>query len=148
MTKLWLSTDGRIPIAIFWSRFLAPVAFILGVTLAMTGGGLPFLFICLLVVVPFSIGAVKRLHDLNFPGWIGFLLYIAGPVMQLGWLLFGSNDEPRVVLRGWSGFPIYADDFAFLAGAAWFFLFVFTTVFISLSPGTKGSNKYGPNPVG
>jgi hypothetical protein len=53
-----------------------------------------------------------------------------------------------VVFRVWSGVPIYSEDVAFGIGAVWFFFFVFTTVFISLSPGREGSNKYGPNPLG
>ena len=106
------------------------------------------MFVFLLVIWPSTVGAVKRLHDLNFPGWIGFVLWMVGPVLQVGWALFGSAPEPTVILRGWSGVPIYSEDIAFGVGAVWFFFFVFASVFISLSPGTRGSNKYGPDPLG
>ena len=148
MSKLWWSTAGRIPVVIFWTRFLIPAALILGVSRIVSGGGLLFTCAFVLLIWPFTVGAVKRLHDLNLPGWIGFVLWTIGPSLQVLWALFASTSEPIVVFRGWSEVPIYSEDLAFGVGAVWFFLFVFTTVFISLSPGRKGSNKYGPNPLG
>ncbi|MBO76132.1 MAG: hypothetical protein CME17_01770 [Gemmatimonadetes bacterium] len=148
MSKLWWSTAGRIPVVIFWTRFLIPAALILGVARIVSGGGLLFTCAFVLLIWPFTVGAVKRLHDLNLPGWIGFILWTIGPSLQVLWALFASTSEPTVVFRGWSEVPIYSEDLAFGVGAVWFFLFVFTTVFISLSPGRKGSNKYGPNPLG
>ena len=148
MSKLWWSTAGRIPVVIFWTRFLIPAALILGVSRIVSGGGLLFTCAFILLIWPFTVGAVKRLHDLNLPGWIGFVLWTIGPSLQVLWALFASTSEPTVVFRGWSEVPIYSEDLAFGVGAVWFFLFVFTTVFISLSPGRKGSNKYGPNPLG
>ena len=148
MTKLWWSPAGRIPVVVFWTRFLIPAALILGVARVVSDGGLLFICAFLLLIWPFTVGAVKRLHDLNFPGWIGFVLWTAGPLLQVVWAVFGSASEPMVVFRGWSEVPIYSGDLAFGVGAVWFFFFVFTTVFISLSPGRKGSNKYGPNPLG
>tara|TARA_B100001123_G_C15322408_1_gene1028394 strand:- start:1101 stop:1547 length:447 start_codon:yes stop_codon:yes gene_type:complete len=148
VSKLWWSTAGRIPVVIFWTRFLIPAALILGVARIVSGGGLLFTCAFILLIWPFTVGAVKRLHDLNLPGWIGFVLWTVGPSLQVLWALFGSTSEPTVVFRGSSEVPIYSEDLAFGLGAAWFFLFVFTTVFISLSPGRKGSNKYGPNPLG
>ena len=148
MSKLWCSTAGRIPVVVFWTRFLIPAALILGVTRIVSGGGLLFTCAFILLIWPFTVGAVKRLHDLNLPGWIGFVLWTVGPSLQVLWALFASTSEPTVVFRGWSEVPIYSEDLAFGVGAVWFFLFVFTTVFISLSPGRKGSNKYGPNPLG
>ena len=148
MSKLWWSTAGRIPVVIFWTRFLIPAALILGVARIVSGGGLLFTCAFILLIWPFTVGAAKRLHDLNLPGWIGFVLWTVGPSLQVLWALFASTSEPTVVFRGWSEVPIYSEDLAFGVGAVWFFLFVFTTVFISLSPGRKGSNKYGPNPLG
>ena len=148
MSKLWWSTAGRIPVVIFWTRFLIPAALILGVSRIVSGGGLLFTCAFVLLIWPFTVGAVKRLHDLNLPGWIGFVLWTVGPSLQVLWALFASTSEPTVVFRGSSEVPIYSEDLAFGVGAVWFFLFVFTTVFISLSPGRKGSNKYGPNPLG
>ena len=147
MSKLWWSTAGRIPVVIFWTRFLIPAALILGVARIVSGGGLLFTCAFILLIWPFTVGAVKRLHDLNIPGWIGFVLWTVGPSLQVLWALFASTSEPTVVFRGSSEVPIYSEDLAFGVGAVWFFLFVFTTVFISLSPGRKGSNKYGPNPL-
>jgi|TARA_B100000686_G_scaffold112390_1_gene119957 uncharacterized membrane protein YhaH (DUF805 family) len=148
VSKLWWSTAGRIPVVIFWTRFLIPAALILGVARIVSGGGLLFTCAFILLIWPFTVGAVKRLHDLNLPGWIGFVLWTVGPSLQVLWALFASTSEPTVVFRGSSEVPIYSEDLAFGVGAVWFFLFVFTTVFISLSPGRKGSNKYGPNPLG
>jgi len=146
--KLWWSTTGRIPVVVFWTRFLIPAALILGVARIVSGGGLLFTCAFILLIWPFTVGAVKRLHDLNLPGWIGFVLWTVGPSLQVLWALFASTSEPTVVFRGSSEVPIYSEDLAFGVGAVWFFLFVFTTVFISLLPGRKGSNKYGPNPLG
>ena len=148
MSKLWWSTAGRIPVVIFWTRFLIPAALILGVARIVSGGGLLFTCAFIILIWPFTVGAVKRLHDLNLPGWHGFFLWTVGPSLQVLWALFASTSEPTVVFRGSSEVPIYSEDLAFGVGAVWFFLFVFTTVFISLSPGRKGSNKYGPNPLG
>ena len=148
MRMLWWSTTGRIPVVVFWTRFLIPAALILGVARIVSGGGLLFTCAFILLIWPFTVGAVKRLHDLNLPGWIGFVLWTVGPSLQVLWALFASTSEPTVVFRGSSEVPIYSEDLAFGVGAVWFFLFVFTTVFISLSPGRKGSNKYGPNPLG
>jgi len=148
VTKLWWSPAGRIPVVVFWTRFLIPAVLILGLSRIISDGGLLFTCAFLLLIWPFTVGAVKRLHDLNLPGWIGFVLWTVGPLLQVLWAFFGSTSEPTVVFRGWSEVPIYSEDLAFGVGAVWFFLFVFTTVFISLSPGRKGSNKYGPNPLG
>ena len=148
MTKLWWSPAGRIPVVVFWTRFLIPAVLILGLSRIISDGGLLFTCAFLLLIWPFTVGAVKRLHDLNLPGWIGFVLWTVGPLLQVLWAFFGSTSEPTVVFRGWSEVPVYSEDLAFGVGAVWFFLFVFTTVFISLSPGRKGSNKYGPNPLG
>ena len=148
MTKLWSSPAGRIPVVVFWTRFLIPAVLILGLSRIISDGGLLFTCAFLLLIWPFTVGAVKRLHDLNLPGWIGFVLWTVGPLLQVLWAFFGSTSEPTVVFRGWSEVPVYSEDLAFGVGAVWFFLFVFTTVFISLSPGRKGSNKYGPNPLG
>ena len=148
MTKLWWSPAGRIPVVVFWTRFLIPAVLILGLSRIISDGGLLFTCAFLLLIWPFTVGAVKRLHDLNLPGWIGFVLWTVGPLLQVLWAFLGSTSEPTVVFRGWSEVPIYSEDLAFGVGAVWFFLFVFTTVFISLSPGRKGSNKYGPNPLG
>jgi len=148
VTKLWSSPAGRIPVVVFWTRFLIPAVLILGLSRIISDGGLLFTCAFLLLIWPFTVGAVKRLHDLNLPGWIGFVLWTVGPLLQVLWAFFGSTSEPTVVFRGWSEVPIYSEDLAFGVGAVWFFLFVFTTVFISLSPGRKGSNKYGPNPLG
>ena len=148
MSKLWWSTAGRIPVVIFWTRFLIPAALSLGVARIVSGSALLFTCAFILLIWPFTVGAVKRLHDLNLPGWIGFVLWTVGPSLQMLWALLASTSEPTVVFRGSSAVPIYSEDLAFGVGAVWFFLFVFTTVFISLSPGRKGSNKYGPNPLG
>ena len=102
MSKLWWSTAGRIPVVIFWTRFLIPAALILGVARIVSGGGLLFTCAFILLIWPFTVGAVKRLHDLNLPGWIGFVLWTVGPSLQVLWALFASTSEPTVVFRGWS----------------------------------------------
>ena len=82
--SLWFSTRGRISRSTYWLKFVLPIAGIqiVGAVLdVMLGfddpdeigpvGGLLFL----LIVWPAIVSLVKRLHDLDHPGWFVAAFY-------------------------------------------------------------------------
>lgn len=101
--------------------------------------GVFFLFeIALLIVVLlcailmwtiFSFPVVKRLHDMQFSGWWFFLLVLLGPV----YIFFRK---------------IYLNDLRIIELELLTSIITFIVLLILfLKKGTKGPNKYGPDPV-
>jgi uncharacterized membrane protein YhaH (DUF805 family) len=141
---LWFSTRGRISRSTYWMKFWLPIVAlqIVGsfvdsaVGVAPNQGGVgPFALLATLALLyPGIVGCVKRLHDLNHPGWyvavyygglvgMGVVMAIAVPIFGLGALV--------LMIPG---------AFLFL-GALWF------SLKMGFVRGTDGPNRYGRDPL-
>lgn len=101
---------------------------------AYTSGGILTGIFSLAILIPNIAVAVRRLHDTNRTGWwilAPLLPYLIGVI-----LLIGGAASGGFVLAGIGALF----SFVGLLGA------VVTLVFYCL-PGTKGPNKYGPDPL-
>ena len=96
----------------------------------------------LALLVPSLAVSWRRMHDVNKPGWLtllpflGLILLFAGLGSQLTALATGAfpaNFEPGPLF--WLGLAIMI--------ATGIYLFI-----LYLTPGTQGSNDYGPDPKG
>jgi len=110
----------------WWTLFSILVSIATNTLDALLFGGASILDIIssLILFIPGITLSVRRLHDTNRSGWI--LLAVFG-VVAISMLLVWSLE---------STFPI-----VFVAGAAILLLFWY------VQPGTKGTNKYGPDPL-
>ena len=116
--------------------------------------GLLVLFLSLMILImlfPFLaafIGffalSVRRLHDLNFSGW----WYL--PLMALGGFLSWPEQAKYSTAEGPGSYSFFIDMFSPSAGYFPPALLVFNAacmILFFLVKGTKGENKYGPDPL-
>lgn len=143
---LWFSMHGRISRSTYWLKFFLPMIALemvgavadgaLG-TLPADGGFGPFTAVmCLGVLYPSLVGAVKRLHDLGHPGWFVLVFY--------GGCFIGG------VLSGILG-AILGPGAALVALVPAFILFLCSIWFslrMAFARGTVGPNRFGRDPLG
>lgn len=102
-------------------------------SLALGATGILSLLFCYVSAV----NLVKRLHDFDKPGWYAFLLMFAEYVIiNLTWI-FGLLGAGLAVAGATSGLLLWLVPLLLIWGIK---LWVFTV------PGTKGSNRFGPEP--
>jgi uncharacterized membrane protein YhaH (DUF805 family) len=137
---LWFSMRGRIPRSTYWLKFFVPMMGLqilaavvdawMG-TLPANGGFGPFAtVVCLALLYPGLVGAVKRLHDLAHPGW-----YIA--VYYGGMVGMGVALAVAVPLFGEAALVLLIPGIILMLGSMWFAL---KMAFVR---GTPGTNRYG-----
>ena len=146
--SLWFSTRGRISRSTYWLKFALPLAGIrivgevLDVMLGFDDpdemgpvGGLLFL----LILWPVMVSQVKRLHDLDHPGWFVGAFYggiVAGGVIAA--IVIPRLGDPRL------------GDVALILGIPLLVLILmgfWYGIKISFFRGTIGPNRYGPDPL-
>ena len=98
----------------------------------------------LAIIIPTIAVQVRRLHDQDRSGWwLGayYLLYVLYMVMSFGTVLgaAGTADPSQISPSGLIG--------TMVIGLAFFIYSIVLLVFFCL-PGTKGSNRFGPDPYG
>lgn len=142
---LWFSMKGRIPRSTYWLKFGLPifaiqVAGVMGDaflgTLPANGGFGPFSAVVSIgVIYPGLVGAVKRLHDLGYPGW--YLLVLYGG-------MFGAGVAAGIVggVFGPTAALMAMVPALFLGLASFWF-----SVKMAFIRGTRGSNAYGRDPL-
>jgi uncharacterized membrane protein YhaH (DUF805 family) len=145
--KLFISFDGRIRRSHFGIAWLILFAagFIAGL-LPLIGG-----LISLALIWPNLAIAVKRLHDMGKTGWLAAIPYA---VMLIGFIaafstvgltaltnLQGMENEDPATIMAIVG-PLFGI-FSLVALVGIGFL-----LWIGLTPGQRGSNRFGPNPKG
>ncbi len=143
-TSLWLSPRGRISRSTYWLKFVLPIAGIqiVGAILDIMFGfddpdeiGPAGVLIILLVLWPAIVSLVKRLHDLDRPGWFVAAFYGG---------LFGGGIISAIAI------PAIGIGAAWILGIPLFFLFFagfWYGIKISFFRGTIGPNRYGPDPI-
>ncbi len=96
--------------------------------------GLGYLAVILIMLYPVLAVLAKRLHDLNLPGWIAIVFYVASFAFVLIAVsgLAGTALLPTPLGRWVS---ILEHTFQFVAVLA-----------LGSIPGSKGPNRYGPEP--
>jgi uncharacterized membrane protein YhaH (DUF805 family) len=141
---LFFGFTGRIPRTSWWLGFVV-------ITVASIGGSFlldpqafqfnideavpnwPDTIWQLALVIPGTAITVKRFNDRNWPFWLGYAYGLAGVVLQLA-MHFKVLDRPELNT---------GEMIAVLAPLA-FFLFAF--VDNGFLRGTRGANRYGPDP--
>jgi len=148
-TTAMFSFNGRLRRSHFWIGFLI----IFGASLVL--GWIPFLgaLISLALIWPNLAISVKRLHDMGKSGWlvlvpfgINVVLMIIAGVMMVGSIAASGGDadyyenNPTAALA-LMGPAVGLIGVSFLVGLAFL-------LWIGLTDGQKGENRFGPNPKG
>lgn len=146
---LFLSADGRIGQKDFWVGWL--ILFVAGLVLGL----IPFIgqIAAIVLIYPSVCVFSKRLHDMGKSGWLAAAPYIVGIVALIIAIMMGgagivtaalsgnAENDPAAaaaVLSGLGG----AVGVMMLAGV---FGIAFT-LWVGLSKGDPGENRYGPAP--
>jgi len=145
---LFFSPDGRIGRSTFWIGWLV----LLGVNVVLGWIPLVGFLLSLVTIYCFVCVASKRLHDFGRSGFlqvipivlctilcIGAIVMVAGPAIMAG--LADANDDAimAAVFAGIGGMML-AFLAAFLIGGGFL-------LWIGISLGDKGENRYGPPPA-
>jgi uncharacterized membrane protein YhaH (DUF805 family) len=138
--KRYADFSGRAPRAEYWWFYLAYIIFLIVVEIltriSVFFGILGLAYLAL--IIPMIAVAVRRLHDINRTGW--WLLaplgpYLIGFAMILPAMMSGAGGPPSFTGLGIAGI------FMAIGMVLAIVLFIF-----SLLPGTRGPNRYGPDP--
>jgi uncharacterized membrane protein YhaH (DUF805 family) len=147
VVKLFVYPQGRIPRAVFWMGSLLLLAielaarFALGIPLAPLPSD-PFLvrllsfLIELVLLYPGVVVMVKRLHDRNLSGQLIGWLVVPYCVLLITNLLGMSGDPDRMGV---------VESVLLLATGVIAVAFI---VDLGFRRGTRGDNRYGPDPLG
>lgn len=144
---LMLRFDGRIRRTHFGIAWLV----LFGVSIVL--GFIPFLgfILSIALIWPNLAIAVKRLHDMGQSGWLAAIPYVVafvGTIVAFSMMGFGAlmnaerleNEDPSAILALIG--PAFGI-FGLMALIGLGFL-----LWIGLTPGQPGTNRYGPNPKG
>jgi len=133
--------SGRARRSEFWYYVLGCViiSFILNVIETFIGtktmyGGFGFLGLIfnVLVLIPGLAVSFRRFHDLNKSGWYNVVLYLPYLLLVID---FRKLNVPTFELR-----------LTILIGMLAYFVYVIYIIVLCAKEGTKGPNKYGPDP--
>lgn len=133
-----VTIKGRAPRSEFWWYYLAIVlaGFVFGLLslIPFLGQLLYLAFTIFSIVTTFTV-TVRRLHDINRSGWWIISVYLAFAVMFLIAAIGIVAGSETIISLGF-----------ILGGGAAFILYIVLLVF-SVLPGTKGPNRFGPDPL-
>ena len=142
--SLWFSMRGRIPRSTYWLKFGLPIVGLqllatavdatLGTLSPGSGMGAFSTLTWLALLYPGLVGAVKRLHDLDYPGWYLAVLY--GGVFGMGMAL-----AVAAPLIGEAALFLLIPGLALLVGS------IVLSVKMGFVKGTVGPNRYGADPL-
>lgn len=140
--KRYATFSGRAPRAEYWWFYLFYMVFVLVLQLLTSISpifGLLGIAMLALVIPMLAVG-VRRLHDIDRTGW-----WLLAPIVPYGFgvammsTAFFTNPEGAAASGGLGAGMIFFGIGFILA----LVIFVFT-----LLPGTRGENRYGPDPYG
>ena len=138
MGRLLFGFSGRLPrLRYFVPSLVAEIifvgaAFVLAVRIYAAGVQIawPTLIACALLLVLVGIVilslTVRRLHDLDLSGWWVLPIWIVPSAIEGGMALLADNPQLGSSLSGALGLVI--------------------SLFLWLAPGTRGANRFGPDP--
>jgi len=146
--KKYADFSGRAPRAEYWWFYLfLIIAYFVAVFIDMTLGsrligpyGILTTLLWLAILVPTIAVGVRRLHDIDRTGWwmlAPIVPYVIGFAMMGPVLLDPEQAATATASMGIAGI------FMLIGGVMALVLFIF-----SLLPGTKGPNRFGPDPYG
>ena len=130
-----VTIKGRAPRSEFWWYYLAIVlaGFVFGLLIPIPFlGPLLYLAFTIFSIVTFITVTVRRLHDINRSGWWIIPGYLAMFLISAIGIVASSE-------------TIISLGFILVCGPA-FILYIVLLVF-SVLPGTKGPNRFGPDPL-
>lgn len=143
--KKYAQFSGRAPRAEYWWFYLGYIilAIVLNVLTSVSEifGLLGIVYLAL--IIPMIAVGVRRLHDIDRTGWwllAPVLPYAIGFAMMFPAILSGAADPANPFNMTGLGL---ASIFLLIGFAMAVAVFIF-----SLLPGTKGPNRYGPDPYG
>ena len=95
-----------------------------------------------LVFTPYWSATIRRLHDINWPGTLGYLGYVGMVFITIaGWLMpsaeQASQDDTDSAMFWFAALPVIL-------------LFIVLTIVLliqNIRKGTKGDNRFGPDPL-
>jgi uncharacterized membrane protein YhaH (DUF805 family) len=140
---LYLSTDGRLGRAGFWTGFagIAAVISVVALIVALTLGPLTFaaqliVFLCELVIAyPFYAVMAKRFQDRGRPGILG-----AVPITIFVVIAF-------MALMGWTGTELVPNLLGQILSFVDLVVVLWVLIDLGILRGTVGPNEFGPDPV-
>ncbi len=96
--------------------------------------GFGYLAVILIILYPSLAVLAKRLQDLNWPGWIAVFFFVPSFAFILAAIfgLAGTALQPTPIGR-WAGIVEHT-------------VHIVTVLALGIVPGTKGPNRYGPDP--
>jgi len=145
--KLLFSFEGRIRRSHFWIGWLI----CLGV--GVVAGWIPFLggLLAIVLIWPNLAISVKRLHDMGKSGWLVAVPWVLNLIVCIGGValmglsvfanLSGLENEDPVAIMAVLGPALGLFGLLFLISLGFL-------LWIGLSDGQPGDNRYGPNPKG
>lgn len=145
LSWLFFSFQGRINRSIWWMVMGATLCLDLGVFL-LTANWASSTFTILLGLVAFALRiapSVKRLHDRNKPGWWAFI-YFGVPMVLSVYIL---SALPPVDAVGMVTVDSNLANTLSLASFIMLGIVVWVIVDLGIGEGTRGDNKYGPDPL-
>lgn len=116
-----------------------------GMLQALGGGVIILGLLSLAIVIPSLAVQVRRLHDTNRSGWwLGgyYLLYALYMAMAFATVMPAATDPTAAAEPNMGAFGV-----TMILGLVLFGYMIALLVFYAL-PGTKGENRYGPDPYG
>lgn len=147
--NLFLAADGRIGKKDFWIAWL--ILFVAGIVAGMIPiiGG----FIGLALIYPSVCIYSKRLHDFDKSGWLAALPYV---VMIIGVILIFITGGGAILTAAMAGeqgadaaaaaAAMSAAGMAMIVFAVMFLFGIGFLLWVGLTNGTPGPNRYGPPP--
>ncbi len=144
--RLLFSPEGRIGQRDFWIGFLMLFVFGILIHAVLLVGTLMWLLSTYCWVCLFS----KRLHDMGQSGFAQLWLYLFD-VLAVAALIVGGLGSvlASVFSGGHVGWGLLAGGVGLivLAGFAWFLVRLGFVLWVGLTPGQAGDNRYGPAPL-
>ena len=157
IVALFTSLHGRIARKSFWIGAVALILLFFVISLAvnlmilrrdpfatafeptlgdMRRHGFSYLAAVLIILYPSLAVLAKRLQDLDWPGWIAVLFFVPSLAFILAAILglAGTAMQPTHIGR-WTGILEHTVQ-------------IVTILALGIVPGTKGPNRYGPDPSG
>jgi len=144
--RLLFSPEGRISQRDFWIGFL--ILFVFGVLIhaVVLVGTLVWLLSTYCWVCLFS----KRLHDMGHSGFAQLWIYVVDVLGVITLIVGGLGSVLAAIFSGghigW-GLLFGGLSLFLLAAFAWFLVRLGFVLWVGLSPGQAGDNRYGPAPL-
>ncbi len=144
--RLLFSPEGRIGQRDFWIGFLMLFVFGILIHAVLLVGHLIWLLSIYCWICLYS----KRLHDMGHSGFAQLWTYVLDVLLVVVLIVGGLGSVLAAIFSGGHfGWGLLAGGMTLivLAGFAWFLIRLGFVLWVGLSPGQAGDNRYGPVPL-